>query len=443
MGSAPSAPALPNIAYKDRLLSYERFSVIDRESKGTYRVEVSARPYEFAVDPKPLVEFKNSKIIASYHQLFDPTRNRRIVLIGETHTNLMAPVDRRSLIREGIAHESNDILRAFLSAKKDKSITTHFMIEQDLPLNCTLRIGGGDIFDVDPETGAIIVDPSFAPEGLPTEVPRSEILVIDYLAEQLKKHKRDLRPFDFRNSLIDRSLNYYLYNTDHVFKELKLTELSLEHAIARRRIVTGLLVSVLQRLVIQPEIERYINRSLSGFSPFTSAMYRKLVGRQKVLLQTFADDIKLPIRSTNFKAIDFVSMEMLTHVRELTNRTIDFFGLVQLHEMPSNSLTFVYAGSAHTNFMAQMLQVHDTDFVIEHVGEYDLENRFQVPAPHEENLIAMNQYFKICTGSVDPKNFSSTRGDNGLPDYRVSYDTIVFGDPVLSKLVIDFIRTLA
>jgi hypothetical protein len=138
---------------------------------------------------------------------------------------------------------------------------------------------------------------------------------------------------------------------------------------------------------------------------------------------------------TSYQELDLETMKQVIVTQELVSRTMDFYTVSQILDLPPNSISFVYAGYNHTNFIARMLLSHDTGFLLHHVGSRSATLEMTVPSPHEANLISAYHYYKELTGR-DATVFSPLREEFGFPEFRVSNDCLLFNDHGLSKVVI-------
>jgi len=436
MGISPSKP-YDTIDYNGVYLNYNKYEIVGQRQDKFYEVHIKLNDDV----PRPPIFFQveKSQILHSYYEVFDDRRNKRLVLIGERHTQVLAPADRKSLIKSGIDHEVNDILRNFFQARKVKGITNHFMLEAPVRMRC--EFVGGNIFDIDEETGEVVVDPTFETDVLekPPEKPR-KINVIDYISSQLTKQRQPVIPFDIRRGLYAQDLGVHLYQTEIIFEQLGVTEKTFEHAVARRKILLGIMRTVYQQVLYHinsenggTEMYRAMVDRLRPHSPYCIVMLNQLLERMRFMYSFALTNIHKPVRLQDFRDLDKLTMEMLLQTREFIAHVVDFYAIGKYFEIPDRSFTVLYGGSAHVSFIARMLLSYDTGIRPIHVGERLIHERLTVPSPHELTTLGLMYAYSDFTATPEGLKLIPFVAENGHPPFGMEPGSLIFDDPSLSR----------
>lgn len=474
MGSAHTVPITSTEFYKGVEVDYIKFSAY---RKTPTLLEVSpSTGFESAPDhysPKPWLEMLGTDTLKSYHEFFDPVMNRRVVLVGEQHGEARAGARNWKRYDEYEGHPTNEVLIRFLASKKDRAIRSIFFLELPVdPKNVTITFTGGAIFLPDKSRRVTRANPQrykvsekFDPFVLVDEEPKVSLQNLDYLGQQLERHKREMYGVDIRDTFMGFTEISFLYYPEYFLSRSygPLHSKTMEGAIERYKLTMHFLLDIINDVHLRLQEAYGSFNVLVGANRRLHALFVFFVQKVALAFKDFLDigkqtpeDIRAKFK--DFRALDIVTISRLMYVSDLVTRLMDFYTLGQIVNLPGNTLTVVYAGSAHTSYIARVLMLRGLSFELDHVGVMYDDGTFEIEDNNETEVIRAMHYLyreyadsqtKAVADPTDPaqyyeseetnmKNIGVTRSAHKFPDFFFIAPHRIFDDDELTRRVLEF-----
>lgn len=340
------------------------------------------------IDRPPLFDIEGEKNLKSYYEIYDRAYNRTIVLIGELHEFVQVSTDSARPFRGDTMfnHVNNIVLKGLMKDRR-MVFSKSLIIERDVEARQELLWGGGP-FDVDPDTGKVVFNPTFEPETA-LNLPRNEYTwehVMGYLANTAARKGIRTIPFDTRY-LFFGSTEYdalarpwLLFGNVHILGD----EFSKDAEKMRQdiyiRFLYGICSDLVQKFERDPGLGDLITGPFVDLKDLLRGILEQVAERRDYyqrLIEAGTTAIQLlkyhsaPV-TPNHKA-DLVTLREQSTVLRLTSRLRDLYALRKLLEDPlEGGLVVVYAGASHIDNIAKFLLNHFTGypdrFVLQHVG---------------------------------------------------------------------------
>lgn len=339
-------------------------------------------------DRPPLFDIEGEKSLKSYYEIFDKAYNRTIVLIGELHEFVQVSADSARPFRGDAMfnHVNNVVLKGIM---KDRRMvySKSLIIERDVEARQEILWGGGP-FDVDPDTGKTIFNPTFEPESA-LNLRRDDYArehVMEYLATTVARKGIRTIPFDTRylffgpveyNAL---ARPWKLFGNVHILGDEFGKDAEKMRQDIYIRFLYGICSDLLEKFERDPGLGDVLTGPFVDLKDSLEDILKQVTRRRDYYqrqIQTGSTAIQLlkyhsaPV-TPNHK-VDLVTLREQNIVLRLTNRLRDLYALRKLLEAPlEGGLVVVYAGALHIDNIARFLLNHFTGFpdrfVLRHVG---------------------------------------------------------------------------
>lgn len=465
MGGSPSA--LWEETFEDVRINYDSFRAKKLTKKNfrlqnplSLRTMMRAKPRSTA---RPWLVLKGSDTLGAYYEFFDGTR--RVVLVGEHHGSFESGP--RNLKRYDEDWPMNDVLVKFLEAKRDPSIQTIFMLER--PMSSTsirTTISGGGIFEplsdrsLRSGVGRYRVDPSFDPFVLEEPEEKIQRSNVNYLADQLMKHRQTVINVDPRQYFVGRLLAQALYYPKSIFGHAResVVAKSMEGAIERHHLMMEFCYMVIRDVNERLSTARASFEALFRDQDRIRAVFEFYCSELTTFEKMFADKSKQSDETlrelyTSYQALDIHTITWHYNAYSLVSRLLDFYSVGKILQLPENSLTVMYAGKSHICYIAQLLMLKGTGFELDHVGIFKDSGKFEIDTTEDTETLRVLHYMyrDFADSNIMPTSFLNPHYYNAinigvlpnnekLSSFKFASNCILFGDSALTKRVIEFAR---
>lgn len=451
--------------FRGTVINYKNFTSHPLK-RTTYRLSdsISARTrsrHVPAAPPRsnalPWITLKASGTLVSYYEFYDGSR--RVVLVGEYHDQVKAGDRNLKRYDKHKDHPTNQVLVKFLEAKRDSSIQTFFFLEESVVESAArLVLSGGGIFEpvTDRRTRSGVVrfgiNPSFDPFVM--EEPKEKlrrIYTIPYLARQLHLHHSTVVNVDVRDLFLSEFMTDLLYYPVDTFKlsNESTLEKSMDGAINRHHVSMKFCSKVMIELFDRVKLARASFEAFFRDNERITAVFDYYLSMIQQYLEQFNEMSKTDAKELrelfdDYRALDKVTVQQHTYATEMPTRLMDFYSVGKILQLPERSLTVMYAGTYHVQYIARLLMLNGTGFELDHVGVSDHSGKKFTTEPSEDSdtLRALYYAYRDYADSASRLERNAANigviSDEEWADFTYAPNCLLFGDSGLTKRVLEF-----